>query len=148
MKRFLIDTNKLGIHVNACFMVGNRGETLEGIQKTLEFIKKYNPYTAQFIPMMVYPGTPDYDWAKANGYLQTEDFRQWCTEEGLFNSTISRPGLSAADLTAFCNYAKRTYYLRSSYLWMKIKENLRHPVEIRRNFRATRLFLKNLMKGY
>ena len=148
MKRFLINTHKLGIHVNACFMVGNRGETLDGIRKTVEFIKKYNPYTAQFIPMMVYPGTPDYEWAKENGYLQTEDFRQWCTEEGLFNSTISRPGLSASDLTAFCNYAKRTYYLRPSYLWMKVRENLRHPVEIRRNFRATRLFLKNLMKGY
>ena len=148
MRRFLINTKKLGIHVNACFMVGNKGETLEGIRKTVDFIKKYNPYTAQFIPMMVYPGTPDYEWARSNKYLDTEDFRQWCTEEGLFNSTISRPGLSAADLTAFCNYAKKRYYLRPSYLWMKVRETLRHPGEIRRNFRATRLFLKNLVKGY
>ena len=53
------------------------------MEKTLVLAKELDPDTAQFYPLMVYPGTEAYDWAVTNGYLKTNDFRQWLTEAGI-----------------------------------------------------------------
>ncbi len=36
----------------------------ETMKETLDFAKKLKPDTAQFFPLMVYPGTEAFDWAK------------------------------------------------------------------------------------
>ena len=43
--------------VHGCFMVGNLNETPASMEKTLDFAKALRPDTAQFFPIMVYPGT-------------------------------------------------------------------------------------------
>jgi len=60
IRQFFADAKEAGILIHCCFLVGNPGETKETLQKTLEFAKVLNPDTAQFFPIMVYPGTEAY----------------------------------------------------------------------------------------
>ncbi len=71
---FMEFTKKAGLLVNGCFILGLPGDTKETIRETVEFAKTLNPDTAQFYPLMVYPGTEAYEWAKRSGYLTTEGF--------------------------------------------------------------------------
>jgi len=71
---FMKNTKKLGLLVNGCFILGLPGDNEKSIERTIEFAKKLNCDTAQFYPLMVYPGTEAYEWAKKNGYLETEDY--------------------------------------------------------------------------
>lgn len=128
-KQFARDARKAGILIHGCFMVGNPGETKETLQTTLKYAKELNPDTAQFFPVMVYPGTDAYAWAKSNGYLITEDFTRWNTEEGLHNCMISRPGLSNVELVEFCDDARKEFYLRLRYLAYRLGRLVRHPIE-------------------
>jgi anaerobic magnesium-protoporphyrin IX monomethyl ester cyclase len=58
--KFMDGADKAGILIHGCFMVGNLGDSPETLQATLEFAKKLNPNTAQFYPIMAYPGTSAY----------------------------------------------------------------------------------------
>jgi anaerobic magnesium-protoporphyrin IX monomethyl ester cyclase len=132
--------------IHGCFMAGNPGETYASLSKTLKLAKSLDPDTAQFFPLMVYPGTEAYEWAASNGYLTTNDFQEWLTPTGLHRSLVTQPGLSADDLTDWCNQARRSFYLRPRYIVNKILESLFQPEERYRLIRAARIFLRYLFR--
>jgi len=136
-----------GIMVHGCFMIGNLNETKESMEATLNFAKKLNPDTAQFFPIMVYPGTTAYEEAKQKGYLATEDFNAWLTEDGLHNSVVNLPGVTSMELVEFADRARRQFYLRPSYLWYKLKQSVRNPNEFKRNLQGFKSLAKYLVKG-
>ena len=144
--KFRRAARKAGILIHGCFMVGNPGETRETMQATLKVAKSLNPDTAQFFPLMVYPGTEAYEWAKQNGYLITTDFAQWLTAEGLHRSIVSRPDLTAAELIQFCDHARRAFYLRPRYVFSKIAQIIRRPGEARRILKAAKTFVRYLFR--
>jgi radical SAM superfamily enzyme YgiQ (UPF0313 family) len=144
--QFREDARRAGVLVHGCFMAGGPGETKESLDKTLELAKKLNPDTAQFFPLMVYPGTEAYDWARRNGYLSSDDFQEWLTPDGLHRTVIDQPGLTAGDLVAWCDQARRSFYLRPRYIAAKMWEIVAHPAEARRIFKATRVFFKHLFR--
>lgn len=146
IRQFSKDSRKSGILIHGCFMVGNQGETKETMEQTFQFAKELNFDTAQFFPLMVYPGTEAFEWVKQNGYLTTEDYSEWLTEEGTHNCVVSRPGLTRDDLVEFCNNARRRYYLRPSYMVSKMKQVITHPTERKRVLKASRTFFKYLVK--
>jgi radical SAM superfamily enzyme YgiQ (UPF0313 family) len=143
--QFQKDARRAGVMIHGCFMAGNFGETRESLAKTLDLAKKLNPDTAQFFPLMVYPGTEAYEHAQRNGNLTTEDFEEWLTPDGLHNSVIHQSGLTAEDLIAWCDQARRSFYLRPSYLLTKIWQIFNHPGEAGRIFKAARTFSKYLL---
>ncbi len=144
--QFRQDAARAKVMIHGCFMAGNPGETKETLAKTLQLAKDLNPDTAQFFPIMVYPGTEAYEWAKRNGYLTTSDFGEWLTEDGLHKSVISRPGLTAQDLVVWCDRARREFYLRPSYIWSKVRQVITQPREARRVFRSFRTFVRYLVR--
>lgn len=145
---FVRNARRAGILVHACFIVGNPGETKETLETTLAYAKSLNPDTAQFFPLMVYPGTAAYDWARKNGFLLTEDFAQWNTEDGLHNCVVSRPGLTSQDLVAFCDRARREFYLRPKYISYRLLRLLAHPLEDGpRMIKSLKVFKKFLVRG-
>lgn len=144
IQRFVKDARRAGILVHACFMAGNKGETKETLIKTLRFAKRLSPDTAQFFPLMVYPGTDAYNWAKENSYLTTEDYAKWLTDEGLHNCVISTPELSSQDLVAFCDFARRSFYLRPAYIAGKILQIVKTPSEAKRIIKSARTFFRYL----
>ncbi len=146
IRRFSVDARKAGIMIHGCFMVGNRGETRESLDRTLKFALELNPDTAQFFPIMVYPGTDDYEWVKEKGYLVSSDFSKWVTEKGLHNSVVSNPELSYKELVNFCDMARKKFYLRPRYIFLKIKQSISHPAEGLRNIKAFKVFVKHLLR--
>lgn len=146
-KKFTENAKKAGLLVHGCFMVGLPGETKETIRKTVEFAKELNPDTAQFFPLIPYPGTEAYEWAKENGYLDVKDFSDWVTKEGLHNTVLNLPNLSSEELVKYCDWARREYYLRPGYLLYKLKQTLFHPQEAKRTFKSFKTFVKYLIRG-
>jgi radical SAM superfamily enzyme YgiQ (UPF0313 family) len=144
IKKFMAAAKRAGILVHGCFMVGNRGETRETLEKTLAFAKELSPDTAQFFPIMVYPGTSDFDYFSGKGWITTTDFRKWLTKEGLHSSAVSRPDLSNETLVAFSDRARREFYLRPQYLFSKFVQVLTHPSEAKRIFKAALTLFKYL----
>lgn len=147
VEAFMENARKARILVHACFMVGNAGETKETMKQTLDFAKKLRPDTAQFFPLMVYPGTEAFDWAKRHGYLTAKDYSKWLTKDGLHNCIISTSDVSNQELVAFCDYARRSFYLRPAYILSKISQMLTHPSEATRIVKASGTFFRYLFRG-
>ncbi|MCX6799373.1 MAG: radical SAM protein, partial [Candidatus Diapherotrites archaeon] len=147
MEQFMRDTEKAGVLVHGCFMAGNEGETAGTIRETIELAKKLNPDTAQFFPIMVYPGTAAYDYFRGQGWLVTEDYSKWVDEKGWHNCVVSKPGLSSAQLVQWCDRARREFYLRPWYIFSKAMQVILHPEETGRVFRSAMVFSKSLLRG-
>jgi radical SAM superfamily enzyme YgiQ (UPF0313 family) len=143
--RFREDARRAGVLVHGCFMAGGPGETRASLAKTLELAKALDPDTAQFFPLMVYPGTDAYRWASEGGYLTSEDYREWLTAEGLHRTVLRQPGLSAEELVSWCDRARRSFYLRPRYVAAKMGQILRRPAEAGRVLRAGRTFFRHLL---
>lgn len=146
MVQFVKDAKKAKIKLHSCFMVGNEGETKETLNKSLEFAKFINADTCQFFPLMVYPGTEAYSWAKENGYLKTTDFSKWLTPDGMHNCVIDTPNLKSEELVAFCDFSRKQYYLNPKYIFQKAVEMIVNPKEISKTFKAGKTFIKYLLK--
>lgn len=137
---------RAGVLVHGCFMAGNPGETRKSLDATLDVAKRLEPDTAQFFPLMVYPGTKSYEWARHNGYLNADNFAEWLTPDGLHRSTIDLPGLSSEEIVKWCDYARYSFYLRPRYFLAKAKQIITHPGEAHRIFRAASAFIKYLFR--
>lgn len=145
-KLFMKNAKKAGLLVHGCFMVGNKGETKESMQKTLAMAIELSPDTAQFFPLIPYPGTEAYQWAKENGYLKTLKYDQWLTKDGLHECVLDLPGLKSEELVNFCNSARKQYYLRPKYIFYKFKQSLFSSAERKRTFKSFKQFAKFLFK--
>jgi len=143
---FMKNARKAGILVHGCFILGLPGDTKETISETIEFTKELNPDTIQIYPMMVYPGTEAYEWAKKNNYLVTEDYSKWLTPDGLHNTVVSRPGLTNQELVQMCDEGRKAFYLRPSYVFSKVKQMITHPSESKRILKAGKVFFKFLIR--
>lgn len=147
IRRFVKDAKRSGIMIHGCFMVGNRGETPATLEETLRFAKELNPDTAQFFPIMVYPGTSDYSYFQEKGWIVSKNFREWISPEGLHSSTVSNPEMPYESLVAFCDRARKEFYLRPRYIIFKILQGIRHPDEAKRILKAFSKFWGYLIKG-
>jgi anaerobic magnesium-protoporphyrin IX monomethyl ester cyclase len=130
---------KARLMVHGCFMAGNPGETRETLEQTLSMAIRLRPDTAQFFPIMAYPGTRLFEQFKESGSIRTSDYSKWVTPEGLHNCVV--------ELVGWCNSARKRFYLRPSYLLYKAVQTLAHPTtEGRRTLRAFRTFRKYLFR--
>jgi len=145
--RLMSNTRKAGLLVNGCFILGLPGDTRKTISETVEFAKQLNPDTAQFYPIMVYPGLESYEWAKKKSYLTTEDYSKWLTADGLHSTTVSRPGLSSEELLSLCDQARREFYIRPKYAIKKMAQSATNPAEFQRNLKSSKTFLKYIFRG-
>lgn len=133
--------------MHGCFMVGFPGETRATMEKTLELAIRLNPDSAQFYPVMPYPGTGAYQWAKDNGYLATEDFEDWLTTAGGHRCVLNLPGLRPGELEGFCESAVRRFHFRPTYALRKLRQAVTHPREGLRSLHAGWNFLSYLLRN-
>jgi len=146
-RKFASLTKKIGIKIHGCFMFGNLNETRETLHKTLDLAMELQPDTAQFFPIMVYPGTAAFEEAKKRGLLKTTDFSAWLTDEGLHNSVVDLPGLSSEDLVRFCDYSRRKFYTNPKYVLRKLIQSLFSFSEFKRNAKGAISLSKYLIRG-
>lgn len=145
--QFMKVTRKVGIMVHGCFMYGNLNETQNSMRKTLKLALKLLPDTAQFFPIMVYPGTAAYEEAKQKGLLSTNDFSEWLTDSGLHKSVVNLPNVTHEELVKFCDYSRRKFYLNPYYIFRKAKQSLFSLTELRRNLKGFKSLFPYLIKG-
>ncbi|MBM4328960.1 MAG: radical SAM protein [Deltaproteobacteria bacterium] len=143
--RFVRDAKRAGILVHGCIMVGNPGDTRETLAEGYEFAARIDCDSMQFYPLYVYPGTEAYRWARDAGYLRTEDFSQWVTEQGLHNCVLETPDLSGKEMVSLCSHYLARYHLRPRYIAMKLMQAILHPSEGYRTLKAARGFLGKLL---
>ncbi len=144
--KFNTAAKKAKMRVHGCFMVGNPGETKETMNETLEFSKKLRLDTVQYFPLIVYPGTEAYDWAKENDYITAKSYDEWLTTDGMHNCVLSTPEVSNKELVDFCNYARKKFYLRPKYMLMKLGEVLTSREDFVRTFKSFKTFKNYLFK--
>lgn len=142
---YIQGAKKAHLLVHACYMVGNEGETKETMQTTLKAALRFNTDTAQFFPLIPYPGTEAYNWAKENGYINGK-YDEYCKEDGTLNCVLNLPGLSAQELVDFCDYARKRYYLRPRYILHRLHIGLLHPSDLKRSLKAFGTIKKYLFK--
>lgn len=139
------NAKKAGLMVHACYMVGNKGETKETMQKTLELALKLNTDTAQFYPLLPFPGTEAYEWAKSNGYISGK-YEDYLQDDGTLNCVLNTPELSAQELVDFCTYARKKYYIRPWYIAHRIWKGIRDPYDMKRSLKAFWKLKDSLLK--
>jgi radical SAM superfamily enzyme YgiQ (UPF0313 family) len=140
-KKFVENAHKLGLLVHGCFMVGFPGETRETMNATLQLAKNIKPDSAQFYPVMPYPGTGAYAYYKREGYLAHEDFDRWLTDDGGHQCVINLPELTPNDIEQFCERAFRKFHFGPTYLFYKLGQAILSPKEGWRSFVAGLKFL-------
>lgn len=143
---FMKAARKAGILVHGCFMIGNPGESESTFKNTIAFAKKLNPDTAQFFPIMVYPGTEAYEWVKNSGYLKAKNYSEWLTPEGLHNCVVDLPGISNQEMVNLCDRARKEFYIRFSYITTKLIQSIKNPAEGKRIFKSLKTFFRYLVR--
>lgn len=142
---YVKNAKKAGLRVHACWMFGNQGENSQSMQDTLRLALKLNTDTAQFFPLIPYPGTEAYRWARENNYIE-EDYEKYCKEDGTHNTVLNLPGLSAEEMVSFCNIARRKYYLRLRYILHRLWVGLTDWNDFKRSVKAFAKFRNYLLK--
>ncbi|MCK4916630.1 MAG: radical SAM protein [Candidatus Omnitrophica bacterium] len=94
-KKMIQFTKMLGIKTHLTFTFGIPGETKQTIQKTIDFVRKIDPFSVQFSIMTPFPGTKSYDIFDEKGLFVIKDFSAY---DGHFKSVISTVNLTATDL--------------------------------------------------
>ncbi|GHU02845.1 hopanoid biosynthesis associated radical SAM protein HpnJ [Spirochaetia bacterium] len=142
---YVKNAKKAGLLIHACYMVGNQGETPETMRETLRLALRLNTDTAQFFPLIPYPGTEAYEWAKQNGYIEPE-YDHYCKEDGTHNSVLNLPGISAEQMVHFCDQARKKYYLRPGYILHRLKVGVTNFDDLKRSFKAFGKLKKYLLR--
>lgn len=145
IENYMASAKKAGLLVHACYMVGNEGETRETMQETLNAALRFNTDTAQFFPLIPYPGTEAYKWAKENGYI-SGNYDEYIHEDGTVSCVLNLPDISANDLVEFCAMARRKYYLRPRYIAHRLKMGLTDREDFKRSWKAFETFKNTLWR--
>lgn len=147
MLEFMQQARRAGLLIHGCFMVGFPGETRESVMRTIELAIRLKPDSAQFYPLMVYPGTAAYEEYRQKGWLTAPTYRDWLTPEGMHNCVVRNEHLRSDELVGLCDLARRRFYLRPGYMAYKALQMLESPGEFIRTAKAATVFFKHLLAG-
>ena len=143
-REFARNVKKAGLLLHADFIIGLPGENEETIERTRRFIKEIMPEQLQVSVASPFPGTEFYDWAKANGYLITDDPNEYLDEQGHQKSIISYPWLTAEEIVQKVDSILKEYYLSLSYVPVALKQVLRRNgiEEAKRLYHSAKMFMQ------
>lgn len=145
--RFMANSKKASLLVHACYMFGNRGETMSTMEKTLKAALRFKTDTAQFYPLCPYPGTESYTFAKENGLITASDYSDYCADDGTISCVIRTADISSEDLVAFCAYSRKRYYLRPWYILHRLRVGLTDPEDLKRSLKAFKRLSATIFKS-
>lgn len=130
VKRVVKWCREIGIDTRASFMLGNPGETVETMGKTIRFAIELDPDEVQFNITTVYPGTEMYDWAKEHGYITVKDWSKY----NMSDVVMELPTVTPEQLEEYYAKAHKAFYLRPRIImrrlmkirsWEQVKQEVR-----------------------
>jgi anaerobic magnesium-protoporphyrin IX monomethyl ester cyclase len=101
-----------GIRSFGFFILGYPGDTVESLDRTVDYAIELDPDFANFYPAVPYPGTDLYEKAKRDGLLASDD---WSRMEYSYY-LLAGNGLDEQIVMSAINRARRRFYLRPGYL--------------------------------
>lgn len=118
---------RLGLEVRATFMLGNPGETVDTMRRTIDYAVELDPDLAIFNITTPYPGTQMFEWAKRNGLLLTED---WGDYE-LSGAIMRLPTVSYEEVAEWYKKAYAAFYNRPIMFWRRAMKtrNIHHLLD-------------------
>lgn len=132
--------SRLGLTIHGCFMFGAPGETPATAQKTIDFSCSLPLDTVQYSGVSAYPGTEFYDWAKTNGYLLPNDWREWLNESLEQVTVLNYPQLSKEEIDKLIDKGLKSFYLRPKQMWRMLKA-IHSMGDVLRKFYGLKSFL-------
>lgn len=116
IRAFPAEARKAGLSVHGNWIIGLPGETKETLADTRRLIKETRADAITVAVVTPFPGTEMYDWAKAHGYLTTEDPNEYLDERGHQKAIVSYPGLTDGEIRQAVDGILKSYYLSPSYI--------------------------------
>ena len=104
-----------GVKSFAFFIFGYPGDTLESMERTVEYAIELEPDFANFYPAVPYPGTALYEKCLREGLLPPEAGADWSKMEYSYY-LLRGNGLNERVVMDAINRAKRRFFLRPAYL--------------------------------
>ncbi len=111
----LTNMRSAGIRSFAFFIVGYPGESIETINRTIDYAIELDPDFANFYPAVPYPGTELFNKVVKDGLLVDED---WSRMEYSYY-LLRGNGLDETVVMDAINRAKRRFFMRPRYLARK-----------------------------
>jgi radical SAM superfamily enzyme YgiQ (UPF0313 family) len=127
-------------HIEANFIVGSHPEeTLEDLKKTQQLIKELDITFVSISVIVPYPGTPNYEIFKKNGFIYTDDWTQYV----MFGQA---PGWRTKHFTPeeLLKYQKKlntSFYLNPKYM-LKLLSRVRSFNELGYYVKSGKAFVK------
>lgn len=140
MYTFAENAAKAKLRIHGCFMFGGPGETLQTAQKTIDMAQELKIDTAQFTGVVAYPGTEYFDWAKSEGNLMQDNWRDWVDEDYEQQGVVELPDISQEQVNAFIDEGLRKFYMRPSQMW-RMALNLRDFSDVKAKMHGLRSFI-------
>ncbi len=128
-------SREVGIESNASFMIGIPGETVEDIEKTIEFACKISPDVVTFALLKPYPGSPVYEDALREGRILHTVWDEYL-HQGF--ALMKHDVLSEDELERLFRRAYNRFYFRPRYLLKRVKWFFKQPV------RESRIIAENI----
>lgn len=134
-------TNESGIHSRGYFMIGCPGETMETMNRTMEFSVSsgLKDFHSTFCTPM--PGSELFDTAKDYGTFD----RDW-NKLGFWEPAFIPDGLTSDQLIAMHKKMFRAFYLRPKVIFRYALFGIRHPGRIASYFKAGLAVLSYIFK--
>lgn len=106
---------KLKMRSYATFIIGNPGETMEDIEKTLELAKQAPAGGVSYLILVPYPGSPLYQMAKENNWFIEENTKfdeRWTNKET--NAPVMEASFKADELIEIRNRLQNSFFFRNN----------------------------------
>jgi len=123
-------------------MFGAPGETRESARKTIEFAKSLPMDTVQFSGICAYPGTEICQWARDNGSLVPNTWREWVDENWEQVTVLDYPELSKEEINRLIDRGLKEFYLRPKQM-LRMALDTRKVDDLRRKLFGIKMFLKS-----
>ncbi len=129
-------TRRAGITTLAYFMIGNPGETMEHIERTIEYALELKSDFVHFSVTTPFPGTDLYQMALDRGIIKNDIWREFARDPRPdFSPPLWEEHLSREQLVEILTTAYKKYYLRPGYIANQLKQ-VRSFSEFTRKARA------------
>lgn len=134
IETYMKSAKKAGLLVHACYMVGNRGETKETMDRPSSLHADWEVYGSVLSSASV-PGNRGLCRAKSNNYIRG-GYADYVKEDGTINCVLELPNISSQEMVEFCDRARKRYYFRPGYIMHRLWMGLRDPDDLKRSLKA------------
>jgi anaerobic magnesium-protoporphyrin IX monomethyl ester cyclase len=115
IKAAFTNMRQAGIKSFAFFIFGYPGDTLQTMDRTIDYAIDLDPDFANFYPAVPYPGTDLFEKVAREGLLTADAAQDWARMEYSYY-LLEGNGLDARIVMETINRAKRRFFLRPAYM--------------------------------